>query len=305
VSSLGTTDLWPQHWELGLTLGGLAGALFLLSSKGLRQRDNRAAIYGQIAVVLVLAVLAYFIVAMMHWIVKERSAFYESNIRFIMASIAATAFFLQFAVPGFFTIRYLGRLRNAAPNPPAQPLPTEHAFQDGYCHAPLSIGIFGTMALYIAGIGLIAVVLSYVLFEVAWGAVFPLSLLGPILYNRKTTPFEQIRKPIQTVTGGGRVSQFRGSNWPFYRLLVYSDGLEIRAFFHAFFIPYDEITDIDVIRSAIPLATPSLSVECDLPGVPRSIRFISGAAEWLLHLIQKHMPPPPRNAPSKPLFHIT
>ena len=91
-----------QHRHIRRSRLLIAGSATASSSKGLSQCNSRATIYGQIAVVLVLVLLAYFMAAMMYRAVKEYGALPESDIIFIMVimlSIAATAFFLQFAVP--------------------------------------------------------------------------------------------------------------------------------------------------------------------------------------------------------------
>ena len=215
-----------QHRHIRRSRLLIAGSATASSSKGLSQCNSRATIYGQIAVVLVLVLLAYFMAAMMYRAVKEYGALPESDIIFIMVimlSIAATAFFLQFAVPGFFVIRYLGRLRHTAPDRSPGPYlssaleisraPTKHDLSDSYWHAPLSIGIPGTCAVYLAGIVLVVVFLHSLAGEGSFGPFLVLlaGVFGPALYNRKTTRFERNRTPIQSSTGG---EQFRSFTAP-------------------------------------------------------------------------------------------
>ncbi len=91
----------------------------------------------------------------------------------------------------------------------------------------------------------------------------------PIIYNYLPSPFQKDREVIVSYTGGGSVNLFSGS-WPFFRLFVYEDGLEIRVMLHRFFIPYDKMSDPP---EKIGFFNRGILIESDFPGVPSGIRY--------------------------------
>jgi hypothetical protein len=106
--------------------------------------------------------------------------------------------------------------------------------------------------------------------------------VGPILYNQAASPFEQGRTVVESYTGGGSLFRMNGS-WPFFRLLVYADGVELRVMFHRFFIPYDRM---DGLPDKTGFFSNGLLFRSDLPGVPSSIRFYGFRAKGVLALVK-------------------
>ena len=113
--------------------------------------------------------------------------------------------------------------------------------------------------------------------------VFILVFFSPILYNRVASPFEQERPLVASYTGGGSTFLLNAS-WPFFRLLVYNDGVEIRVIFHRFFIPYDRMEDLP---AKLGFFSMGILFRSDLPGVPSSIRFYGFGSKGTLALIQE------------------
>jgi hypothetical protein len=113
---------------------------------------------------------------------------------------------------------------------------------------------------------------------------FPLFLLifiTPAIYNQTPSRFQKIRQIVSAFTGGGSLSLFNGS-WPFFRMLIYGDGLEVRVFFHSYFIPYDKMAEPP--RKAGFLSF-GLLIKSELPGVPSRIRFSPFGMKKLLSVL--------------------
>jgi hypothetical protein len=121
-------------------------------------------------------------------------------------------------------------------------------------------------------------------FALLFGAMFLVLFVGPALYNRKPSSFEQARTVLASYTGGGSLMLFNGS-WPFFRLLVYDDGVEVRVMFHRFFIPYDKMEDLpDKIRF---FSLGGILFKSDLPGVPSRIRFHGRNSKKILEFVNE------------------
>jgi hypothetical protein len=99
--------------------------------------------------------------------------------------------------------------------------------------------------------------------------VFLFIFLVPTLFNYFPSPFRQNRKLVAAFTGGGSIFLFHGS-WPFFRLMVYEDALEVRVEFHRFLIPYEKMEDIP---GKVGFFSLGMEIRSDLPDVPSSIRF--------------------------------
>jgi hypothetical protein len=60
-------------------------------------------------------------------------------------------------------------------------------------------------------------------------------MVGPWLYNRRPSRFQEGREVQRILDGFGTVPGLRGA---FIRLLLYADGLEARVFYHRCFVPF-------------------------------------------------------------------
>ena len=98
---------------------------------------------------------------------------------------------------------------------------------------------------------------------------FFIMFFGPIIYNTFPSSFQKERSIVRSFTGGGSISLFHGY-WPFFKLMVYHDGLEVRAMFHRYFIPYENMDDIP---GKVGFFNRGLLIKSNLPDVPSGIRF--------------------------------
>jgi hypothetical protein len=290
-------NLPPSYPYLALMILISLGALFLFSARGIKEGSSWGKKAGQVAVILLVAVFIGFMYFIFPFDVASSSDSYFSVIFVIFLTIFAA----QFVVPAYFGVRYLGRL------PVEQTLDSDHQFRPesisqvrhyeartrgpmahhGYKDALLPFGIFGTFALLIA--------VPMVIFLVAEKYAGPEKLafmfmpaflfifLAPVAYNFVPSPFQRQRSLIASYTGGGSIFFFNGT-WPFFRLMVYKDGIEVRVMFHRFFIPYDKMEDFPEKLGFFSLGLP---IRSNLPGVPSSIRFHGFRTKGLLKLLNQ------------------
>ncbi len=73
--------------------------------------------------------------------------------------------------------------------------------------------------------------------------IFLVLLVGPIFYNRKESRFERERFVLKRYDGIGIIQGLRGA---LFRLLVYEKGIEIRAFYHRYYIPFDRMNSASI-----------------------------------------------------------
>lgn len=221
----------------------------------------------------------------------------------IIISLFVSIFFLQFGIPAYFGIRYLGRLPVSGVNkshennierfePESVVLNIDQdkdsESQDKYKDSLFPLGILGTFIL-IMGMGMIPAFFA----TVFWGAqaagfiflpCFLFIFFTPIIDNHRPSPFQRKRDVIAAFTGGGSVFLFSGS-WPFFRLFVYQDGLEIRVMFHRFFVPYDEMGDIP---EKLGFFNRGILIESNLPDVPSGIRFNCFGINNVIRIIRQN-----------------
>ncbi|MGD8366115.1 MAG: hypothetical protein PVG78_00620 [Desulfobacterales bacterium] len=88
-------------------------------------------------------------------------------------------------------------------------------------------------------------------------------LVGPIFYNRRMSRFERGRTPLVVIDYLGIIQGLRGA---FIRLLLYDEGLEIRAFYHRYYIPFDKIDAVSIERIRI---GKRLAIKTPIPGAPK------------------------------------
>jgi len=201
----------------------------------------------------------------------------------IILALFLAAASIQFLVPAYFGIRYLGRLPIDDASDTTGWKQVEDAGaamadeidvqQVKYKDSPFPFGVTGTMALVIAGpLPIIFVAETYLGPEILPLIIFPAFLfifLGDVIYNFVRSPFERDRRLVASHTGGGSIFLVHGS-WPFFRLMLYDDGLEVRFMFHRFFIPYDRMDDVP---EKVGFFNRGILIKSVLPGVPSGIRF--------------------------------
>lgn len=115
--------------------------------------------------------------------------------------------------------------------------------------------------------------------------VFLVLTVGPLLYNRKRSRFEANREIKQKHDFLGTIQGLRGV---FFRLLIYEDGFEIRAFYHRYFIPFREIRKISIIENKLSTA---LKFPTNLYLIPNRIDSSGDAFRAMSLIIQKKVEP--------------
>jgi hypothetical protein len=100
-----------------------------------------------------------------------------------------------------------------------------------------------------------------------------------MIFNRLSSPFEKQHRLIHSFTAGGSIYLLQGTA-PFFRVLLYEAGLEVRFMLHCFFIPYEKMADPQVKTG---LFSSGFYIESDLPTVPSQV-YITGMG------IKKHIP---------------
>jgi hypothetical protein len=195
-----------------------------------------------------------------------------------MLYAVAAVVLVQVGIPAYLGFRYLGKLAAApAPGPvtpQSTPLSASHGSREStYTDSPFPFGIVGTfvpMVLILilgtfTGVALAGPEIMPFIFIPLFFAVF----IGPALFNRRMSPFERSRTLIDSFTGGGSIFLFHGS-WPFFRLLVYRDALEVRVMYHRFLIPFDMMEELP---ETVGFFSSGIPIRSNLPGVPSCIRF--------------------------------
>jgi hypothetical protein len=95
--------------------------------------------------------------------------------------------------------------------------------------------------------------------------IFSAVVAGPIFYNKRISRFEKDRTVIRKFDDIGAIQGLRGA---FFRFVLYDDGLEIRAFYHRYFIPYDKIEAVSVENGYF---SKKMTLATMLEGVPDCI----------------------------------
>jgi len=289
-------NLPPDFPYIALVSLSLLGGLFLLSGRGINASEPWGKKLAQLGVLLMIGLIIGFSSFMLS--MKQISGFREEIPLFF--GVFMIIFIAQFGLPAYFGIRYLGRLpvnENNYAGPAYRPVAARQAEGSGrrrnntttekqYKEALFPFGVLGTFAVLLAvPLAGIMIVTKYSDPEIIPFLFFPLFLLvfvGPALYNRSESSFEKERAPVATYTGGGSMFLFNGS-WPFFRLLVYADGVELRVMFHRFFIPYDKMDDLP---EKIGFFSSGVQFKSNLPGVPSSIRFYGFGSKKVLEMVK-------------------
>jgi hypothetical protein len=274
----GGFDLPPEFAYMVVIILAIIGFMFFRSFHGIKEMEPWGKKIGQLAVGLLIGSMFGFM-----FYGLSRFEHTPPIIVFIFMAIAMA----QFAVPAYFGIRYLGRLpvRDGS-YASYQRLPAQSSTivaesagierpkeQVKYKDSPSRFGVYGTLILIIAVPLLIAfLAVNYFGEEILLFIFLPMFLLvffGPIIYNYFPSPFQEQRNLVTSFTGGGSIFLFGGS-WPFFRLLVYEDAVEIRTMLQRYLIPYDKMEDLP---ERIGFFSRGILFKSDLPDVPSRIRY--------------------------------
>jgi hypothetical protein len=270
------------------------GSLFFFSARGIKEREPWGKQSGQLAVILLAAVF----IGSMFFLFPTKAIPLNDNYVSIIFIIFITIFIAQFGVPAYFGVRYLGRL-------PVKDVDySDHRFKPEYIlkmkdakiifGAPeykdslFPFGIFGTFALLIA-----VPLVTFFIIEKYYGPekiafmfmpIFLFAFLSPVLYNLISSSFQRERNLVSSYTGGGSIFLFHGT-WPFFRLMIYKDGIEIRVMFHRFFIPYNKMDDLP---DKIGFFSRGILIKSNLPDVPSGIRFQGFGMKKILEVVNEN-----------------
>jgi hypothetical protein len=105
-------------------------------------------------------------------------------------------------------------------------------------------------------------------------------MVGPIIYNKRASRFERERTPLEIIEHFGIIQGLRGA---FIRLLLYEEGLEIRAFYHRYYIPFDKIDGVSIERL---LFGKRINIKTGITGVPEYLTLPDKQLSDLAHIIQ-------------------
>jgi hypothetical protein len=89
---------------------------------------------------------------------------------------------------------------------------------------------------------------------------------------------------VASFTGGGSIFLFSGT-WPFFSVIIYAVGLEVRVMFPRYFIPYEKMDDLP---EKIGFFSRGLLIRSNLSGVPSGIRYQGFGMRKVLAVIKRH-----------------
>lgn len=287
-------NLPPSYPYLALAAGIFLGFLFFLSSKAILKKEHRGKRIGQTAVLL-LIVMMFSFTFLMFPIEKFPM---DGQVEKIGITIFFAIFFAQFGIPAYLGVRYLGRLpvidnetiERFEPENSIKEIQgnTEENHKEKYKDSVFPFGILGTFVLIMA-LGMIPVFTFERFtnsnnFGFFFFPGFVLIFFTPIVYNYFPSPFQKRRETIAAFTGGGSIFLFTGT-WPFFRLFIYEDGIEIRVMLHRFFIPYDEMGEFP---DKLGFFNRGILIESNLPDVPSGIRYNGFGMSKILKILQQN-----------------
>jgi hypothetical protein len=199
----------------------------------------------------------------------------------IPALLPLAIIFLSYLIPAFFGILYMGHLRiNRALDEQDSAVAewTSTKELSLYRSSPSPFGEAGTFILI--------VFLGFLILSLTPKRLAPLGVpialaivVGPLAFNFMVSPFQKQRVVVGSFWGGGAIYLLHGT-WPFFRLLVYQDGLEVRIMLNRYFIPYGQM---DCHAGFLKIG---LLIKSQLPNVPSRIRFY-GRTRTILRLIEE------------------
>jgi len=291
----------PTYYPILALIGfSIIGALFLLSARGILEMESWGKKAGQAAITLLLVGIFLFSAHIMSEFVQFTTSDGSFKIMFYIFFAIALA---QFGLPAYFGFRYLGRLPTKDDpystvhyNPNEISRSLSERMSEGattlhseikYKDSPFPFGIMVTFPFLIA-VPLLGMFIGQKYagpesIALIFPLVFLFIFLGPTIFNYLSSPFQKNRKLVTAFTGGGSIFLFHGS-WPFFRLMVYENALEVRVMFHRFLIPYEKMDDIP---NKIGFFSTGILIKSDLPDVPSSIRFSGFGMKEIVQIVSE------------------
>lgn len=105
-------------------------------------------------------------------------------------------------------------------------------------------------------------------------------VVGPLIYNKRISRFERERIPLTIIDHFGIIQGLRGA---FIRLLLYDEGIEIRAFYHRYYIPFEKIVGVSIERI---LFCSRINIKTIIEGVPGFLTLPDKQLSDLTSIIQ-------------------
>ena len=290
----------PLYPYLALICFTLQGVLFFFFSRGIKKQEPWGKKVGQLAIITFVTLL----LGSMFFLFPLKELPLGNDMFSVVFALFLCLALAQFWVPSYFGVRYLGRLpvkENVYAEDRFRPedhtkVLTEETLlehleqQIKYKDSPFPFGIFGIFGTFGLLLAIFFVIFfiagKYVGMEIMSFLFLPAFLFiffGPVAYNYVSSPFQKGRNLVASFTGGGSIFLFNGS-WPFFRLLVYTDGVEIRSTFHRYFIPYNKMEDIP---DKIGFFNRGILIRSDLPDVPSGIRFSGFGMKKILKVVNE------------------
>ena len=274
-----------QYWLMSMLAG--SGLPLLIASRKLKTGDRSGIGYAKLGVLLFVATLllmGYYGSRMDFFNRQAPTAFR------VIGYIGITLGLGQFLLPAIVWYRALGRVGEAivagslVESARATGQNREPESSERYRESLLPFGIVGNF-MAVAMVSLLPILFllqnqtldpSFLFFS----APLLFILVGPMLHNWIPSTFETTRTPISTFVTGGSI-QFFISSLPSFRVLIYDDGIEIRAMYTRYFIPHDRMEplaeDKGFFRSGILIRSDLLEVPSKIRIQPTNKQFLEDA----------------------------
>ncbi|MDH4227613.1 MAG: hypothetical protein OEV59_07710 [Deltaproteobacteria bacterium] len=282
VFGLVVADLFPSYMKGGSHLGywyiygyvavaSMVGCFCLLAGRSASKGTSFGKRMAEIAVVLfVIEICADCIVFAYFGYAGLLGKFGTMLASFPVFWVILSVFLTAFLVSNYLWLAYIDRARLGVANANAQASGTVRYHESTFPYNPKLTSDMLLVGALVAGL-LFAWFMDAGVIGVAFAAG-PLLLCFFVLqlvFNHRPSSFEKGRELVRAWNTGGKIFLF-GEAWPFFRVLLYKDGLEVRAIFQRYFIPYDMLEK--------PLTRPYSSsrrlwLVTDIPGVPQDIRL--------------------------------
>jgi hypothetical protein len=105
-------------------------------------------------------------------------------------------------------------------------------------------------------------------------------VVGPLIYNNRISRFERKRIPLKIIDHFGII---QGLRRVFIRLILYDEGIEIRAFYHRYYIPFEVIDGVSIERM---LFCNRINIKTIIASVPRFLTLPDKQLSDLTSIIQ-------------------
>lgn len=273
--------------KIALSLIAFAGLVALVAASRLKTDPVSGARVAKLSLLLWMAGLVVFLAGF--WINPAGS---PPGVIGLVFRIFMIPVFGQFLVPGWFALGYLNRLEEAqtgvifAPDP-TPPLASFGAHQKLSCREGLfpwgaAVTFLLSMAFVMGGILLVEFFMGNQCIPYVAVPGFLLLFVGPIAWNERASSFQGSREIVSTCRAGISMLFFHAT-FPFCKVLVYRDGLELRIEFTRYFLPYDKCIELLKLEGML---GNTLVLRTRIPGVPETIRIQTRQASTILAEIE-------------------